>query len=479
MKPEVRQLVLLAKQELADSQIQQAELHLREARRLLSINFPSQLKLMHLVDHLLTQIVDSYVAVDFNQLISELNNLNPIEPEFAFDPTHEVQIPLTVGRIIEIQNDHLELDDQIIDTEDPVLLSGTTFPSIDSCSSATFDSDWKKPRKPESSEFEGLDFRVWFGTNRKPIKGGFGSERNGQTTHGYADVWVPRFHRFGETGNPWWMRLLRMQTGDDHLVLKSLTRLNSEAYFNAIQSLMESIREDGSAPQALVYLHGFNVSFEDAAIRAAQLGCDLKIPGAVAFFSWPSKGDLSAYLADASTIEASEEAIAEFLLDFVNRSSAERIHVVAHSMGNRGLLRALQHIYARVEKDTPVKFGQIFLAAPDVDRDLFLRLAHLFTEHGERTTLYASDRDMAVRFSAMIHEAPRAGYYEPYTIANGIDTIAVPNMNVDLLGHSYFAEAEGILHDMHDLISHGEPPSHRQRLNQASCPDGMFWRLCR
>jgi esterase/lipase superfamily enzyme len=43
------------------------------------------------------------------------------------------------------------------------------------------------------------------------------------------------------------------------------------------------------------------------------------------------------------------------------------------------------------------------LAAPDVDRDLFLHLARLYPEHSERTTLYASDGDLPVHLSARMH----------------------------------------------------------------------------
>ena len=38
--------------------------------------------------------------------------------------------------------------------------------------------------------------------------------------------------------------------------------------------------------------------------------------------------------------------------------------MVAHSMGNRGLVRALQRIAANAETRGHVKFGQVFLAAP-------------------------------------------------------------------------------------------------------------------
>ncbi len=203
------------------------------------------------------------------------------------------------------------------------------------------------------------------------------------------------------------------------------------------------------------------------------------MPGATAFFSWPSRGSVAAYPADEASIEASERPITDFLMDFAANCGAERVHVIAHSMGNRGLLRALQRIAAAARSRGTLKLGQVFLAAPDVDRDLFLDLARLYPEHAERTTLYASNADRAVHLSARLHDAPRAGYFTPYTVAPGIDTVAVPDFDVDLLGHGYFAQAEALLHDIHDLMRHNEAPASRQRIAFTSHEGTAFWKLRR
>lgn len=336
--------------------------------------------------------------------------------------------------------------------------------------------DWKRAKPPEKGEL----FPVWFGTNRKPDKtaaGGFGSERHDRTTLGRALVFIPETHRFGETGTPFWKRLLKLDLRDDHLKLQEVSEREREAFFAEIQAAMKAAKEGGETPHALFFLHGFNVSFEEAAIQAAQMGCDLNVPGATAFFSWPSRGNVAAYTADEASIEASERAITEFLVDFARNSGAEKIHIVAHSMGNRGLLRALQRIASNAETQGKVKFGQIFLAAPDVDRDVFLDLASLYAQHSERTTLYASDGDLPLYLSGKLHDAPRAGYFKPYTVVPGVDTVAVPNFDLDLLGHSYIAKAEALLHDLFDLMRHGEPPTKRQRL-QSVTEDGVsFWKL--
>ena len=110
--------------------------------------------------------------------------------------------------------------------------------------------------------------------------------------------------------------------------------------------MRQRISENATAGDALVFLHGYRVSFEDAAIQAAQIGADLALGGATAFFSWPSRGRLFGYTADEASIEASEVQITQFLVDFAERSEARSVHVIAHSMGNRGLLRAVQRIAA-------------------------------------------------------------------------------------------------------------------------------------
>ncbi len=332
-----------------------------------------------------------------------------------------------------------------------------------------------------SSAPDGVVYPVWFGTNRKPAAygGGFTGERHDRITRGRVEVHVPEAHRFGETGSSFWTRLRRFDLRDDHLRIQQITQQERDAFFAEIQAVMQDARTGGEPPHALFFLHGFNVTFEEAAIRAAQIGCDLRVQGATAFFSWPSRGSVTAYTVDEASIEASERAITEFLVEFTANCGAEKIHVIAHSMGNRGLLRALQRIAAQAETQGKVKFGQIFLAAPDVDRDLFLDLAQLYREHSERTTLYASDADLPVHLSAKLHDAPRAGYFTPYTVAGGVDTVAVPDFDVDLLGHSYFAQAEALLYDMGSLLRDNKAPATRQRLEAADHEGATFWKLRR
>lgn len=119
------------------------------------------------------------------------------------------------------------------------------------------------------------------------------------------------------------------------------------------------------------------------------------------------------------------------------------------------------------------------LAALDLDRDLFMDLAHLYPRFAERTTLYASDGDLALQLSGDIHRAPRAGYFTPYTVVPGIDTIAVPDFNIDLLGHGYFAQSTALLGDIHRLMLHDDAPDRRLRLSPRRQGELTFWEMAR
>ena len=66
---------------------------------------------------------------------------------------------------------------------------------------------------------------------------------------------------------------------------------------------------------------------------------------------------------------------------------------------------ALRRIQSEVVRKTPVKFGQIILAAPDLDVDVFRDAADAYHNLSERTTIYASASDRALESSEWLSGA--------------------------------------------------------------------------
>ena len=323
-------------------------------------------------------------------------------------------------------------------------------------------------------------YSLWYGTNRRPVDSndpakGYTGERDEQRVHyGRCEVAVPKSHKIGSIGSSWWRRILTWN--DDRL---KLVKLASFAEIEFWRQAREALAQwDAGERRALVFIHGFNVSFEEAALRAAQIGVDLKVPGIMAFYSWPSKGSVLGYSADEATIEASERQISDFLTHFAAESGAERVDVLAHSMGNRALLRSLQRIMQQSVQAGQVPFGQLLLAAPDIDAGLFRELANAYGKLAQRTTLYVSSKDKALAASGIVHDHPRAGFTPPVMVAEGLDTIEVSNIDLTFLGHGYYAAARDLLHDMHELILHGSPPKSRLGLITANTPEGRpYWQI--
>lgn len=339
-----------------------------------------------------------------------------------------------------------------------------------------------RPREPHRVKFsmpsrrpEGAEYVVWYGTNRKPVDAadpgrGYSHERDDRLHYGRCRVFIPRSHKIGSTGSPWWKRLITRT--DDRLRLQAVEPLAADEHWADLRRVIAGLQP--GLDHAVIFIHGYNVSFHEAALRAAQVGFDLQVR-AMAFFSWPSQGTMHGYMADEASIEASEGALAAYLTGFAEQSGASHVHVIAHSMGNRGLLRAVNRSLATAERRAGVPFGQFILAAPDVDADVFRDLSRAYRGVCRRATLYVSPRDRAVAASLTLHGAARVGYTPPVTVLPHVDTVSVENVDLTLLGHGYVAEARDVLHDMHDLIFHGDPPERRMGLRPAESDAGRYW----
>lgn len=103
-----------------------------------------------------------------------------------------------------------------------------------------------------------------------------------------------------------------------------------------------SCTDNAEAKDVFVFVHGFNVTTEQALARAAQVAEDMPFHGVVVAFSWGSVGRSEAYLIDELRAERFFWNLAELLVNLRSRlSDGVRLHVLAHSMGNRVTLRAL------------------------------------------------------------------------------------------------------------------------------------------
>ncbi|WP_371879988.1 alpha/beta hydrolase [Caballeronia sp. S22] len=307
-----------------------------------------------------------------------------------------------------------------------------------------------------------ITYPVLFGTTRKPIAGadgrtvvGFSEVRDSVIHYGQVSVEVPAGHEVGSLGDSLFGNW-GLASDPELKVVRVQVSSNKSAFIDFARGAIAPATNPQDS-YLVVFIHGYNNSFEAAAKRAAQLGVDLGVPPNNMFlFSWASRGSIPDYTYDEATIDASEIYLRQYLETVIKIANGRKIHLVAHSMGNRALLRVVS-IGVATFRQQGVKFGQIILAAADVDRDVFAQLGPNYLDVSDRTTVYLSPYDFAVRQSVRVHDAPRAGCgTAPQVVIPGIDNI-VSTERESFPYHAYFAETVPMLSDIKSLILKNKP----------------------
>ena len=216
------------------------------------------------------------------------------------------------------------------------------------------------------------------------------------------------------------------------------------------------------ARDVLVFVHGFNTSFEDAAVRAAQVAADIGFDGTVVLFSWPSAASVSSYVRDQQAARNAGFHLLRLLSRIVPLTRPDHVHLLGHSMGSEVIAKALS---LTAPADSLPRFEQVVLAAPDLDARVFRReIMPRLAPRAVRITLYASSDDEALRASRSVNGVWRLGLGgDSITVVDGMDTIDATRVRGDALGHTLFGN-QGFLADLAVLLHDGKSPADRRLL---------------
>ena len=323
-----------------------------------------------------------------------------------------------------------------------------------------------------------IEVPVFFGTDRNVKKNKrqclkFGSNRS-NIKYGKCDISIPLDHKIGELESPSIWRLEWREDLAKHVVLLEATLMDKANFFQDISAKSCQSQKKN----AFLFIHGYSVTFEDAARRTAQMAVDLKFTGVPMFYSWPSKGraTLQDYLKDEQSIEWAEANLRKFLEDIFQNTEVQHLYLIAHSMGNRALTRAVNELL-NDRPDFRNRLKEVILAAPDIDADVFKsKIAPKLIASCGPVTLYASSRDRALAASNKVHGHPRAGDSgQGLIVCKGIETIDATHVDTSLLGHSYYAESRSVLSDMFYLISLDQRADKRFGLRPVKTSDVPYW----
>jgi len=284
---------------------------------------------------------------------------------------------------------------------------------------------------------------VYVATTRAldPATGLFTNRRAPRTNFAEYTISVPPNHVSGQIewpdGNP--------DPARSFVVLRQ--RPLSSAEFQARIAPGASKRRTG------VFIHGFNVNFQEALFQRAQMSVDAGVIGVPVLFAWPSAGSLTKYVGDKDAVTASRDSLAEVLEMVARGRQKGEILVLGHSMGGWLTAETLRQLRLTGHGDVLGKL-EVVLADPDVDVDVFRsQLAVIGKLQPPLSVLVARD-DVALRISSVVAgDRQRVGNLDvndPRVQAAahqyGVKVIDTTNISSgDGINHSRFAKLSATL----------------------------------
>ncbi len=239
--------------------------------------------------------------------------------------------------------------------------------------------------------------------------------------------------------------------------------------------------------EALIFVHGFNVDFNEATQLASQVAFDIQFDGALIAFSWASLGRANpiAYTRDRGRADQSVTRFVTFLDQLSEQLPDVTLHVMGHAMGNRVLTRAFSQIAARPQGAKRPNLGEIIVLNADVDPEWCEKLGAV-RPHVRGITNYVTQDNWALLISKGIRFGKgRCGRLpRVYTGIETIDTTGIDKRTKNKgLGfakkrHGVFASNPVLFGEMTRLLATGErtPDKRTPEFTPVKSKDGrVFW----
>jgi esterase/lipase superfamily enzyme len=256
-------------------------------------------------------------------------------------------------------------------------------------------------------------------------------------------------------------------------------RLRIEEQSDAAAFWAELVTAAGrtSTGSAVLFIHGYSNEFERACRMAAEVQRVLDGEAVVLLFSWPSSGRPLEYSRDQAAVEWSVPWLAETIETLSRRLGPDNTQVLAHSLGSRGIILALNWLSAG-RQAAPV-IGELVLLAPDYDAQAFAAHVPRLAPLVRGITVYASENDAPLRVSQQLHGLPRLGQGgELRTVVAGVETVDVtPAIRYQVLGHEYFYRHPLVLADLERLLVSGDRAGDRPGLHPGVQDGIAYWEI--
>jgi len=302
---------------------------------------------------------------------------------------------------------------------------------------------------------------IYFATNRNLSGTSFGNDI-GLPSFGYSQALfteLPRVGFFDGMENALDVKTGRLIPLTEDEMIEDISRLAN------LGRPFDPMRPTDSV---LVYIHGFANDFHHALCRASEIKHRARFEGSLILFSWPASDTIefnnlqglwnaihvnNEYEHDSATAndERTVSTLVEFLQKLRKRVPASRTVLVAHSMGNQLLLKAVQNMAIQPED----RYRAIVMLAPDVGVSTLQASLPTLSTDAKRSVLYVNKEDKALWVSAQKNKEERAG-------------------RVDLLDPNGYMETVDITQ-----ATHGAGGMHHADHLETTALYDLFWNIVR
>lgn len=223
--------------------------------------------------------------------------------------------------------------------------------------------------------------------------GSLGSARGEGLSFGRYDVSVPPNRKPGS------VKLSRFAANPR----KDFATINneifpSEATFRS-QLKAQLLSRPAGRRTAVVFVHGYNTGYEDGLFRFAQFYNDVGLDDVPVHYSWPSAEKLLRYGYDRDSMLFARDGF-KATLKSVMAAGAEKVLLVAHSMGSMLVMETLREIAIAGDSYTRSRIGGVILVSPDIDIDVFRSQVRRIGDVPQPFVIFSSKRDRVLKFAA-------------------------------------------------------------------------------
>lgn len=232
--------------------------------------------------------------------------------------------------------------------------------------------------------------------------------------------------------------------------------------------------------KVVLYVHGFNNTFEDGAFNLFELWSASRWSGVPILFSWPTGGhETFGYFSDTEDGDFSVFHLKETLRLIAATNAVDEVVLITHSHGASIVTSALRELLiesrgAGLSMRDTYRIDSLIMAAPDIDLGVMEQrlVTELFGMGFGQIEVYLNPDDNALGLAGWIFGSPRFGAARPDQLSpqsravfqgvRSVHFIMVKDAN-QFDRHSYFRRHPGVLSDIAITIRTGARPADPER----------------